>query len=58
MEEPMATQDQVQAALLDKILEHSEKAATSEVLLKLAEAFAWVTAPNQPHGVAGHTLRQ
>jgi hypothetical protein len=54
----MATADEVQAALFERILEQARVASTSEVLLKLAEAYAWASAPNQPHGVAAHTLRQ
>jgi len=46
----MADSDSVQTKLLEKIQEALTKAQTPAALLALAEAFAWVTAPAQPHG--------
>jgi len=46
----MADSDSVQAKLLDKIEQALGKAQTPAALLALAEAFAWVSAPAQPHG--------
>ena len=46
----MADSDSVQAKLLDKIEQALGKAQTPAALLALVEAFAWVSAPAQPHG--------
>lgn len=45
----MTTADDVQSALLARISELAPR-ATIDSLLKLAEAYAWAVAPNQPHG--------
>jgi len=46
----MATQDELLTALSDRLLQSIEQAATSDTILKLAEAWAWVHSPDQPHG--------
>jgi hypothetical protein len=46
----VATSDEVLAALTDRILQQIEQGATSETILKLAEAYAWMARPDQPHG--------
>lgn len=46
----MAEQQELLAAIGDRLLEQLEQRATSETILKLAEAWAWVAAPEQPHG--------
>lgn len=38
------------AELLKKIVAMAQTTTNSTVLLKLAEAYAWVTFPNQSHG--------
>jgi hypothetical protein len=40
----------VRAALLDNIHEQVLRAPNSNALLRLAEAYAWTVAPDQPHG--------
>lgn len=43
-----------QEALLDavgqRLLEQLEKGATSDTILKLSEAWAWLKSPDQAHG--------
>jgi hypothetical protein len=46
----MADSDSVHSQLLEKIEQALDKAQTPAALLALAEAFAWVAAPAQPHG--------
>ncbi len=46
----VATSDDVLAALADRLLQQIEQGATSDTLLKLAEAYAWIARPDQPHG--------
>jgi hypothetical protein len=46
----MAGQDELLAAIGDRIVEHLELRATSDTILKLAEAWAWIHSPDQPHG--------
>ena len=47
----MPTQDQNVAALRERMLEAiTSRNMTSETLLTLAEAYAWLVAPDQPHG--------
>ncbi|MGH9172604.1 MAG: hypothetical protein ACRD0Z_17355 [Acidimicrobiales bacterium] len=46
----MPTQDQVVEALRERLLEAiTSRNMTSESLLTLAEAYAWLVAPDQPH---------
>jgi hypothetical protein len=40
---------EVQRVIYDRVAELTPK-ATIDSLLKLAEAFAWASAPGQPHG--------
>jgi hypothetical protein len=37
-------------ALLRGIADQAERAPNAAILLRLAEAYAWVVAPDQPHG--------
>ncbi len=46
----MADSDSVQEKLLERIEEQLGKPQSPAALLALAEAFAWVAAPAQPHG--------
>lgn len=46
----MATQEELLSAISKRILEHIEQGATSDTILKLAEAWAWISAPDQHHG--------
>ncbi len=46
----VATSDDVLAALADRMLQQIEQGATSDTLLKLAEAYAWMARPDQAHG--------
>lgn len=46
----MATSDEVREALLDKIEKLTKTATAPSRIVELAEAFAWVQSPNQPHG--------
>jgi hypothetical protein len=43
-------EDRARAALLRGIAEQAERAPNAAILLRLAEAYAWVMAPDQPHG--------
>jgi hypothetical protein len=42
--------DQAKEAVLEKITELSRSGINPALLLHLAEAYAWLEAPNQPHG--------
>ncbi len=46
----MAEQEELLKAIGDRMLEHIAQGATSDTILKLAEAWAWIHAPAQPHG--------
>jgi hypothetical protein len=46
----MADREQVRSVFYDKIVELLEQPTTAVNVLQLAEAFAWVSNPNQPHG--------
>ncbi|MGA8681532.1 MAG: hypothetical protein ABSB54_04985 [Acidimicrobiales bacterium] len=47
----MPTQDQIVDALRERMLEAiTSRNMTSETLLTLAEAYAWLVAPDQAHG--------
>ncbi|HLI14860.1 MAG TPA: hypothetical protein VKV23_02250 [Acidimicrobiales bacterium] len=48
----MADQEALLEAISERLIQHLEQGATSDTILKLAEAWAWVRAPAQPHG--GH----
>lgn len=47
----MATRPEFEQAILDRMAELAVT-ASSTTALKLAEAYAWLVNPNQPHG--GH----
>lgn len=50
-ENTMTTQDQIVDALRERLLEAiTSRNNTSETLLTLAEAYAWLVAPDQAHG--------
>jgi hypothetical protein len=42
--------DRVRQALLDHIHDQVLRAPSATSLLRLAEAYAWTVAPDQPHG--------
>ena len=42
-------------ALLDNIHDQAVRAPNATALLRLAEAYAWTVAPDQPHGGARRT---
>ena len=46
----MASQDELLSAISDRITQSIEQGSTSDTILKLAEAWAWIYAPGQPHG--------
>lgn len=46
----MASKEELLAAIGDRILGQLEQGATSETILKLTEAWAWIHSPDQPHG--------
>jgi hypothetical protein len=46
----MVTQDELAAAIGDRLLQLMKEGATSDTVLKLSEAWAWITSPGQPHG--------
>ncbi len=46
----MATDDELLAAIGDRMIDQITQGATSDTILKLAEAWAWVHSPGQPHG--------
>lgn len=45
----MATDDEARQALIDTIAKLAPK-ADAQNLMRLAEAWAWITNPAQPHG--------
>lgn len=49
---PMATQQELLEALDRRILDALEAKATGETIVRLLEARAWLTNPDQPHGGA------
>lgn len=49
----MADQDEIRRAIGERILSQLESGATSDTILKLAEAYAWVSAPDNAHGGSG-----
>jgi hypothetical protein len=46
----MASQDELLRAISDRIMVSIEQGATSDTILKLAESWAWISVPGQPHG--------
>jgi hypothetical protein len=46
----MTTREQLLQAIGERLLTQLEQGATSETILKLAEAYAWLERPDQPHG--------
>jgi hypothetical protein len=46
----MVTRQEAQQALLDAIAQAASGESHAPSLRDLAEALAWVTSPNQPHG--------
>jgi hypothetical protein len=48
----MATTEELLAALDERLLEAIRGKSTPEGVAKLAEARAWITNPDQPHGGA------
>ena len=47
------TKDELADAIAERIDRALKEGATSDTILKLAEAWAWVSAPDQPHGGGG-----
>jgi len=46
----LASNEELENAIGNRLLQQLEQGATSETILKLAEALAWVRSPDQPHG--------
>ena len=46
----MANQEELLAIVGERIVSHIEQGATSDTILKLAEAWAWIHSPDQSHG--------
>jgi hypothetical protein len=46
----MTTLDEAQKVILDRIVQLGPHVLTSDGVLRLAEAYAWVVSPAQPHG--------
>ena len=52
----MATHEEVLESLRRRLLEAIESTSvTSDTILTLAEAYAWLIAPEQPHGGGRHS---
>jgi hypothetical protein len=49
-DQPAAEEEQARAALITAIAAQAAAAPNATTLLRLAEAYAWVVAPAQPHG--------
>jgi hypothetical protein len=49
------TDDELAAAIADRLTQLMREGATSDTILKLAEAWAWVRSPGQSHGGAAHS---
>ncbi len=45
----MATDEEILSAISDRMLRQIDEGATSDTILKLAEAWAWIRSPGQPH---------
>ncbi|MDA8292592.1 MAG: hypothetical protein M0Z33_13070 [Actinomycetota bacterium] len=46
----MSGTDDLGAAIAARIVQQLDAGATSDTILKLAEAYAWVVAPDNAHG--------
>ena len=46
----MPTQDELADAVAERLLQLMRENATSDTILKLAEAWAWIREPGQSHG--------
>ena len=46
----MASEEELAAAVGDRLLQLIKEGATSDTILKLAESWAWIRQPGQPHG--------
>lgn len=46
----MATQDELLEKIAERIVQHLEQGSTSDTILKLTEAWAWINSPAQSHG--------
>ncbi|MGD0219027.1 MAG: hypothetical protein ABSC73_00970 [Acidimicrobiales bacterium] len=46
----MVTEEEILTAIGERMLQQIEQGATSDTILKLAEAWAWIRSPGQPHG--------
>ncbi len=55
MSEPTDTDAECREVLLRAIRAQVSLAPNATTLLRLAEAYAWVVAPDQPHGAAEST---
>ena len=51
----MTTTEDLLAAIDQRILDAIEAKATGETIVRLAEARAWLTIPDQPHGGSSPT---
>jgi hypothetical protein len=49
----MPEQTELAEAIATRLLEQLAQGATSDTVLKLAEAWAWVHSPDQAHGIGG-----
>ena len=52
MSDPPPSADQARDALLAAILTQAQVAPNATTILRLAEAYAWIVQPGQPHGGA------
>jgi hypothetical protein len=48
----MANDEELLAAIGDRLLHQIEQGGASDTVLKLAEAWAWIRSPGQAHGGA------
>lgn len=44
-------------AIIEQLVHMAQTAKNSATILRLAEAYAWMTDPSQPHGGGGPDLR-
>ena len=51
----MPSQQEILDAIAERISYQISQSATSDTILKLAEAWAWVHSPDQPHGASPTT---
>lgn len=52
-DEPAPTPEETRRILLEAIASHATRAPNATTLLRLAEAWAWLQDPSQPHGGRG-----